>query len=137
MLPDRVAKSPEDPSRGAVGVNPVFGMPLHADRKGGRIPHRYGFHSAVLGGRFYLEARTEPIDGLTMDGIDHDFAGAEHVGKAASGLDRNRLADCEALVLTIADGRAVVERAFALLDLGDEGPAQRYVHLLDAPADGQ
>ena len=137
MSPRRVAEGAEDLCGIAVGIDPVFRMPLHADREGAGILHRNRLDRAVLGDRLDLKSRAQPVDALAMHRIDHDVACAEHAGEAASRLDRYILADGEALVLVVAHRRAVVERAFALLDLGGERAAERHVQLLDAAADGE
>ena len=105
--------------------------------KAARSLDRHGLDRAVLRHGLDLQPAAEPVDALAMHGIDHDLAGAEHAGKAASGLDRHALADGEALVLIVADRGAVVERALPLLYLGRERAAERDVEFLDAAADGE
>src|SRR5690554_5438571 len=66
MLAHGIAEGAEDAGRGGVGPDPVFGMPLDADGKGGRIADGNRLDGAVVRHGLDAKPRAEPVDALAM-----------------------------------------------------------------------
>src|SRR5690606_16590996 len=99
--------------------------------------YRYRLDDAVRGAGVDLEARRQPSDALTVQGIDLDRRGAEQAGEAAALAQFNRLADGEAVVRALAPRRAMIHPSRLFLQFAFERAAEGDIQLLHAAADGE
>ena len=121
----------------------VFGVPLHAERKAGRVGDADRLDRAVFRHALDHHASSGLVDALTVQRVDADRLATEQPGEDAVrnepdivtvGEDHGRIG----MDLAVFQPRhAVVHAAGQLADLGMQRAAERDAHLLKAAADAE
>src|SRR5579871_6399885 len=85
LLAERLAERLEQGPVDRIALRVVFGVPLHAERKGSRVRNANGLDRPVLRHALHHHAFAGREDALTMQRVHADRVAAEQFGKRPAG----------------------------------------------------
>jgi DNA polymerase I len=121
----------------------ILGVPLHAERKAGRLRDADRLNGAVIGDAFDHDAFARLEDALAVQRIDPNAFGTEQFGKDAAGRQPHVMAVGKhhlhiGMEFAVRQARrAVIDAAGQVADFRMQGAAEGDVHLLKAAADAE